>query len=169
MNVPFPMAILDLISCVHLACSICYDATETVEAIHIHWFFSIYHNLLWRWLLCDSQCLSSFPHPFQLHSTFQFQLAFQSCPLSPFLPQPVIQDHLRISWCKLFVLLSGSFQTLQQLPCLTTPLQIFTLFVSPYFIFTSALQPIHSSLINLLLLQLILVSFRICISLDQFT
>ena len=50
-----------------------------------------------------------------------------------------------------------------------TPLPIFTLLVLPLFSCTSTLWPMYSSLINLLLHQLILVSFRICTSLNQFT
>ena len=111
----FCYIILDLISCVHLLSFVMMLPKQLKHSTFTGSFRSII-------ICCGDDCfviliaLVLFRVHFNSNSTFQFQLAFQSCPLSPFLPQPVTQDHLCISWCKLFVLLSGSFQTLQQLP-----------------------------------------------------
>jgi hypothetical protein len=45
-----------------------------------------------------------FPHLFVSRSIFQFESVYQSCPVTPFLPQPVAQSHLRVSQCELLVL-----------------------------------------------------------------
>jgi hypothetical protein len=53
----------------------------------------------------------TFPHSFPVCRIFQFNLAYQSCPVAQFLSQPVAQGHLRNSQGELLVLFL-SLQTL---------------------------------------------------------
>jgi hypothetical protein len=91
LDAAFSMANLDLI------CIICYHATQTVEIFHIlQLFFDLTYSVLWM-VPCRLSWPWFFPHALTFHSIFQFQLVYQSCPVAPFLPQPVAQRHLHIS------------------------------------------------------------------------
>ena len=99
-NAAFAMANLDLISRVRLASFV--NATQIFLKIS-HAPVGFYFSQFVMGMIPLRFSLPQFsPHSFPFHSTFQFQLVYQSCPVLPFLPQPVAQGHVRISQCEFF-------------------------------------------------------------------
>jgi hypothetical protein len=86
LNAAFAMAILDLIWQVHLPSSV-----NMLPRYLKHFIFS---SCFWSITIATGVgCLEIlitfvfFPHLFPCHSTFQFQLVYQSCPVAPFFPR----------------------------------------------------------------------------------
>ena len=73
----------------HTPCIIYYHAAKirSWNFFHILQLFLIYHHLYWESFSWNSYYrsffLSFFPHSFTYHTTFQFQLIYQSCPVVP--------------------------------------------------------------------------------------
>ena len=111
MNAVFAMEILNLISRVHLA--------SFVILLPRQWKYFTFFSCFWSFIICTGDgCLEIlitvvFPHSFPLRSIVQFQLSYQSCPILPFLRQPIAQAYLHMSQCTLPVLLIRSRQTLR--------------------------------------------------------
>jgi len=96
LNAALAIAILHLISQVHLPSFVNMLSKFLKYSTFCSCFCS---SIIFTGNGCLVILITFFLHSFPFHSIFQFQLVYQSCPVGPFLPQPVTQGHLHISQC----------------------------------------------------------------------
>ena len=86
LNTALAIAILGLISPVHLPSFVKMLSKYLKDSTFSSCFFLVYHNFYWEWLSGISDYICFPPHSFPSHSIRQFQLVHQTCPEAPFLP-----------------------------------------------------------------------------------